>query len=81
MAEVKNQVGGAEALSRMNVVQRKALADAFGLQVEQVARAVRGNTAAVTGAAASGGDTGAQQVSLLENIDRGIGKVVGNTAE
>ena len=30
-------------------------------------------------AAASGGDTGAQQVSLLENIDRGIGKVVGNT--
>ena len=81
LEEVRRQIGDEAEFNRLNVIQRKALADAFGLQVEQVARAVRGNTAAVTGAAASGGDTGAQQVSLLENIDRGIGKVVGNTAE
>ena len=81
LEEVRRQIGDEAEFNRLNVIQRKALADAFGLQVEQVARAVRGNTAAVTGAAASGGDTGAQQVSLLENIDRGIGKVVGNTSE
>ena len=33
LAEVKNQVGGTEALSRMNVVQRKALADAVAMSV------------------------------------------------
>jgi|TARA_R110000824_G_scaffold17455_3_gene70796 hypothetical protein len=38
LAEVKNQVGGAEALSRMNVVQRKALADAVGLEVSELSK-------------------------------------------
>ena len=58
LEEVRRQVGDEAEFNRLNVIQRKALADAFGLQVEQVARAVRGNTAAVTGAAASaGGET------------------------
>ena len=42
LAEVKNQVGGAEALSRMNVVQRKALADAVGLEVSELSKLAAG---------------------------------------
>ena len=42
LAEVKNQVGGAEALSRMNVIQRKALADAVGLEVSELSKLAAG---------------------------------------
>ena len=38
LAEVKNQVGGAEQLSKMNVIQRKALADAVGLEVSELSK-------------------------------------------
>jgi len=44
LAEVKNQVGGAEALSRMNVVQRKALADAVGLEVSELSKLAAGQS-------------------------------------
>jgi len=42
LTEVKNQVGGAEALSRMNVIQRKALADAVGLEVSELSKLAAG---------------------------------------
>ena len=42
LAEVKNQVGGAEALSKMNVVQRKALAEAVGLEVSELSKLAAG---------------------------------------
>ena len=45
LAEVKNQVGGAEALSKMNVVQRKALADAVGLEVSELSKLAAGEKA------------------------------------
>ena len=45
LAEVKNQVGGAEALSRMNVIQRKALADAVGLEVSELSKLAAGEKA------------------------------------
>ena len=45
LAEVKNQVGGAEQLSKMNVVQRKALADAVGLEVSQLTKLAAGQKA------------------------------------
>ena len=45
LAEVKNQVGGTEALSRMNVVQRKALADAVGLEVSELSKLAAGEKA------------------------------------
>ena len=78
LEEVRRQVGDEAEFNRLNVVQRKALADAFGLQVEQVARAVRGNTAAVTGAAAAGGgDFERQSVGLLGDIARNTGKFAG----
>ncbi len=44
LAEVKNQVGGAEALSKMNVVQRKALADAVGLEVSEISKLAAGQS-------------------------------------
>ena len=44
LEEVRRQIGDEAEFNRLNVIQRKALADAFGLQVEQAARAVRGNT-------------------------------------
>jgi hypothetical protein len=79
LEEVRRQVGDEAEFNRLNVVQRKALADAFGLQVEQVARAVRGNTAAVTGAAAAGGGDELQRtsVNLLGDIARNTGKFAG----
>jgi len=45
LAEVKNQVGGAEALSKMNVVQRKALAAAVGLEVSELSKLAAGEEA------------------------------------
>lgn len=42
LAEVKNQVGGAEQLSKMNVIQRKALADAVGLEVSELSKLAAG---------------------------------------
>ena len=42
LAEVKNQVGGAEQLSRINVIQRKALADAVGLEVSELSKLAAG---------------------------------------
>ena len=42
LAEVKNQVGGTEALNRMNVVQRKALAEAVGLEVSELSKLAAG---------------------------------------
>ena len=80
LEEVRRQVGDEAEFNRLNVVQRKALADAFGLQVEQVARAVRGNTAAVTGAAAAGSDDfPRQQIALQEDANRKLDKLIGNT--
>jgi hypothetical protein len=42
LTEVKNQVGGAEQLSKMNVIQRKALADAVGLEVSELSKLAAG---------------------------------------
>ena len=74
LEEVRRQIGDEAEFTRLNVVQRQALADAFGLQVEQVARAVRGNTAAVTGAAAAGGGDELQRKMVNQ-----LGDVVRNT--
>ena len=59
----------------MNVVQRRALAESVGLQVEQIARLSRGQQATVTGAAVRGDNTGAQQVDELRSINRGINRL------
>ena len=52
MKEILKQVGGEAEFNKMNVIQRKALADSVGVNVEQLSRLVRNNTAGATGAAA-----------------------------
>ena len=80
LEEVRRQIGTEAEFNRLLVPQREALAQAFGLSVEDVARAVRGTTAAVSGGAASGGDDFArQQIALQEDGNRLLGKIAGNT--
>ena len=52
MQEILRQVGGEAEFNRMNVIQRKALAESVGVNVEQLSRLVRNNQAAATGGAA-----------------------------
>ena len=52
MKEILRVVGGEAEFNKMNVIQRKALAESVGLNVEQLSRLVRNNTAGATGAAA-----------------------------
>ena len=42
-ADVAAQVGGPEALNKMNVLQRKALADSIGVSVEELSKLAGGN--------------------------------------
>ena len=50
--EILKQVGGEVEFNKMNAIQRKKLAESIGLNVEQLSRLVRNNTAGATGAAA-----------------------------
>ena len=45
MDEILRQVGGEAEFNKMNVIQRKALADSVGVNVEQLSRLVRNNVA------------------------------------
>jgi hypothetical protein len=69
MKEILKQVGGEAEFNRMNVIQRKALAESVGVNVEQLSRLVRNNqtgaTGAAVGAAMGGGDP---SIGLLEQI-------------
>ena len=76
MREILKQVGGEVEFNRLNVIQRKALADSVGVNVEQLSRLVRNNVAGAPGAAAAGGGR-SEEVTFLESIDRKIGKVAG----
>ena len=51
MKEILKQVGGEAEFNRMNVIQRKALAESVGVNVEQLSRLVRNNQTGATGAA------------------------------
>ena len=53
MQDILRQVGGEAEFNRMNVIQRKALAESVGVDVEQLSRLVRNNAAA--GVAGVGG--------------------------
>jgi hypothetical protein len=62
MREILKQVGGEAEFNRLNVIQRQALADSVGVNVEQLSRLVRNNTAA----AGTGGTD--KSVGLLQRI-------------
>ena len=72
LAEVKNQVGGAEQLSKMNVIQRKALADAVGLEVSELSKLAAGQEKVTT-------LISDQNMQLLASFGKfvGIGAVLG----
>ena len=83
MQEVLKQVGGEAEFNRMNVLQRKALAESVGVNVEQLSRLVRNNTAGgAAGAvgAAAGLNNPNAQIGWLETIAKNTGATKNNTA-
>ena len=65
MREILKQVGGEVEFNKMNVIQRKALADSVGVNVEQLSRLVRNNTAG----AAAGGEGTNPMIGLQEETN------------
>ena len=66
MKEVQRLAGSEAEFSRMNVLQRKALADSVGVNVEQLARLVRNQGPQATGAAAGGAMSNAQITTVSD---------------
>ena len=80
MKEILKQVGGEVEFNKMNVIQRKALAESVGVNVEQLSRLVRNNTAGATGAAAGAAAAGAQTTQSSDmRAHELLGKIVRNT--
>jgi len=72
MQEILRQVGGEAEFNRLNVIQRKALADSVGVNVEQLSRLVRNNAAT---AGAGIGAVGAAVGSAAEET-KNVAKVI-----
>jgi len=77
MGEILKQVGGEAEFNKMNVIQRKALAESVGVNVEQLSRLVRNNTAGGTAGAVGSAMGGGQSRSegFLENMDRSLNTI------
>ena len=80
MKEILKQVGGEAEFNKMNVLQRKALAGSVGVNVEQLSRLVRNNTAGAVGTAA-GAAAGRASENVFSNPEgeRLLGKIARNT--
>ena len=74
MKEILKVVGGEAEFNKMNVLERKALAESVGVNVEQLSRLVRNNTAGGTAGAVGSAMGGGQSRSegFLENMDRSL---------
>ena len=77
MKEILKQVGGEAEFNKMNVIQRKALADSVGVNVEQLSRLVRNNTAGATGAAAGAAAAGGGVNPLLAPAQETVAQIRG----
>ena len=77
MKEILKVVGGEAEFNKMNVLERKALAESVGVNVEQLSRLVRNNTAGGTAGAVGSAMGGGQSRSegLLENMDRSLNTI------
>ena len=81
MEEILKQVGGEAEFNRLNVLQRRALAESVGVNVEQLSRLVRNNQAAASGEiATAGGESNIEKLTsvsneFLQSIDGGIRKI------
>jgi len=62
MKEILKAVGGEAEFNKMNVIQRRALAKSVGVDVEQLSRLVRNNTAGGTASAVGAAAAGASNV-------------------
>ena len=80
MQEILKQVGGEAEFNKMNVLERKALAKSVGVNVEQLSRLVRNNTAGAVGTAA-GAAAGRASENVFSNPEgeRLLGKIARNT--
>ena len=81
MKEILKQVGGEAEFNRLNVLQRRALAESVGVNVEQLSRLVRNNQASASGQITrADGATNIEKLQsvsneFLESIDGGIRKI------
>ena len=66
MKEIQRLAGSEAEFNRMNVLQRKALADSVGVNVEQLSRLVRNQGPQATGAAAGGAMSNAQITTVSD---------------
>ncbi len=68
MEEILRQVGGEAEFNRLNVIQRRALAESVGVNVEQLSRLVRNNQASASGEiAAAGGESNMEKLTSVSN--------------
>ncbi len=79
MREILKQVGGEAEFNRMNVIQRRTLAESVGVNVEQLSRLVRNNAAA--GVAGVGGAVSAAMGDHAKVQAENSGKMVGVLGE
>mgnify|MGYP003113071513 FL=1 len=85
MKEILKQVGGEVEFNRLNVLQRRALAESVGVNVEQLSRLVRNNQASASGQITrADGATNMEKLQsvsngFLESVDSKMGKLVRNT--
>ena len=80
MEEVLRQVGGEAEFNRLNVIQRRALAKSVGVNVEQLSRLVRNNTAGGAAGAVGAAVAGAGNTSNDPETHRLLGQLVRNTS-
>mgnify|MGYP003109003012 CR=1 FL=1 len=79
MEEILRQVGGEAEFNKMNVIQRKALAQSVGVNVEQLSRLVRNNTAGGTAGAVGAAVAGASNTYSDPESHRYLAKIARNT--
>jgi hypothetical protein len=79
MEEILRQVGGEAEFNKMNVIQRKALAESVGVSVEQLSRLVRNNTAGGTAGAVGAAVAGGNNVYSDPTTHEHLRKLVRNT--
>ena len=79
MKEILKAVGGEAEFNRMNVIQRKKLAESVGVNVEQLSRLVRNNTAGGTAGAVGAAMGGGSNVYSDPESHRLLNRIARNT--
>jgi len=79
MKEILKAVGGEAEFNKMNVIQRRALAKSVGVDVEQLSRLVRNNTAGGTAGAVGAAAAGASSVYSDPESHRLLNRIARNT--